>query len=129
MQKARVSDVELRFGDHGPGYIVRGPRTDVGFVVLPPGQDFPNHYHETIEESFYVVSGTVVLWLNGRERHELEAGDFVRCDPFEMHYFVNEGTEPWQALFVKAPYAPKDGVTVPWKPGEPAPAVGAPTNG
>jgi len=56
MHKARVTDVELRFGDHGPGYIVRGPRTDVGYVVLPPGQDFPNHYHETIEEGFYTAA-------------------------------------------------------------------------
>lgn len=128
MLRARVADVELRFGEHGPGYIVRGPRTDVGTVVLPPGQDFPNHYHETIEESFYTIGGTVTLWLNGRERHELRPGDYIRCEPFEMHYFVNEGEEAWRALFVKAPYAPKDGVTVPWMPGDPPPPLGSPTS-
>ena len=123
MHRARIEDVELRFGEHGPGYIVRGPRTDVGYVVLPPGQDFPNHYHETIEESFFTVGGSVTLWLNGEQRYELRVGDYFRCDPFEMHYFVNEGSEPWKALFVKAPYAPRDGVVVEWKPGQPRPTI------
>lgn len=123
MFKGRVTDVELRFGDHGPGYLVRGPRTDVGCVVLPPGKDFPNHYHGSIEEGFYTISGTVTLWLNGRERMTLRPGDYLRCDPLEMHYFVNEGDEPWRALFVKSPYAPKDGVVVEWRPGDPAPEV------
>ena len=123
MYKARIDETALRFGDHGPGYVVRGPRTDVGYVVLPPGQDFPNHYHETIEESFYTIAGSVTLWIDGSERVDLKAGDFFRCDPFEMHYFVNEGDEPWRALFVKAPFAPKDGVVVNWRPGDPPPRV------
>lgn len=121
MIKANTSEVELRFGEHGPGYIVRGPRTDVGFVVLPPGQDFPNHFHKETEESFYTVEGNVTLWINGREKHELSPGDFCRCDPYEMHYFVNEGNEPWKAVFIKAPHNPKDGVVVEWRPGEPPP--------
>jgi quercetin dioxygenase-like cupin family protein len=121
--KENVQNVELRFGEHGPGYIVRGPRTDVGYVVLPPGQDFPNHYHRTTEESFYTIEGNVVLWINGRERFELGPGDFFRCDPFEMHYFVNEGSTPWKALFVKAPHDPKDGKVVEWRPGNPPPDI------
>ncbi len=123
MKRAHVSELELRFGDHGPGYIAKGPRTDVGYVVLPPGGDFPNHYHRHIEEGFYTIAGTVTLWVDGVERHELRAGDYARCDPYEMHYFVNEGSEPWQALFVKAPHVPGDGVVLAWRPGDPVPTI------
>jgi mannose-6-phosphate isomerase-like protein (cupin superfamily) len=123
MERANVTQIELRYGDHGPGYIAKGPRTDVGYVVLPPGKDFPNHYHERIEEGFYTIAGSVTLWVGCRERLELRAGDYVRCDPYEMHYFVNEGTEVWRALFVKAPHVPGDGIVVDWRPGEPVPEV------
>ncbi len=126
MERANVSEIELRFGDHGPGYIAKGPRTDVGYVVLPPGKDFPNHYHEQIEEGFYTIAGTVTLWIDGSTKFELRPGDYFRCDPFEMHYFVNEGTEAWQALFVKAPHIPGDGVVLAWQPGEPVPQVTRP---
>lgn len=121
MFRAKSSEVELRFGHHGPGYIVRGPRSDVGIVVLPAGQDFPNHYHKNVEESFMTLAGSVTLWIDGRERVELVEGDFVRCDPGEMHYFVNEGDEDWRALFMKTPHDPKDSIVVAWHPGEEPP--------
>ncbi len=128
MKRGHISELELRFGDHGPGYIAKGPRTDVGYVLLPPGKDFPNHYHEHIEEAFYTIAGSVTLWLNGTERFELRAGDYFRCDPFEMHYFVCEGDEAWQALFIKAPHVPGDGIVREWRPGEPVPAIERPSS-
>lgn len=126
MFKSSENNVELRFGNYGPGYISRGPKTDVGIVVLPPGQDFPNHYHKELEESFFTLEGEVSLYVNG-EKHHLQKGDFFRCDPLEMHYFVNESQTPWKAIFVKAPYDPKDGVTVDWKPGQPIPIIEMPS--
>jgi quercetin dioxygenase-like cupin family protein len=122
MYRSHINDVQLRFGTHGPGYIVRGPRTDFGIVILPPGQDFPNHYHRTIEESFLTLEGHVVVYVNG-ERYEFGPGDYFRCDPYDMHYFVNESDAPWRALFVKAPYNPEDGVVAEWKPGDPLPQI------
>ena len=122
MRHANLNEVQLRHDTFGPGYLARGPRTDFGVVVLPPGQDFPNHYHETIEECFLTLEGQVTLWTNGA-RVELAVGDYYRCDPYEMHYFVNEGSTPWRAVFVKAPYNPADGITIEWKPGQPVPDI------
>ncbi|WP_161880808.1 cupin domain-containing protein [Deinococcus alpinitundrae] len=123
MHKAKIDETPLRFDTYGPGYLARGPRTDFGVVVLPPGQDFPNHYHERTEETFYTLEGHVVMWTNGL-RIELGPGDYHRCDPMEMHYLVNEGEVPWRAVFIKAPHNPGDGVTVDWKPGQPVPDIG-----
>ena len=106
---------EYRFGDNGPKYLARGPRSEFGIVVIQPGQDFQAHKHANIEESFYTIEGQVHLYLDG-ERHVLTAGDYLRCDPGEVHYLVNKGDIPWKAVFVKAPYDPQDGIKVDWKP-------------
>ena len=43
-------------------------------------------------------------------------GDFLRCEPGEGHHVVNRGDTPWKAVFVKAPYDPKDSVPIAWSP-------------
>ncbi|QAB18762.1 cupin domain-containing protein [Leucobacter muris] len=121
MELTQTSKAEYRFGEYGPGYLLRGPRTDFGVVQLRPGDDASNHYHAQIEESFVVLEGTCTLWIDCERSYRLCAGDVVRCDPGEMHYFVNESDELFRALFVKAPYDPADGVQVPWVPGDPVP--------
>lgn len=68
-----------------------------------------------------MLEGTCTLWIDCERSYRLSAGDVVRCDPGEMHYFVNESDELFRALFVKAPYDPADGVQVPWVPGDPVP--------
>jgi hypothetical protein len=40
-----------------------------------------------------------------------------------MHYFVNEGTTDWQAVFIRVPYDPSDTIVVPWVPGEEPPPL------
>ncbi|WP_434726096.1 cupin domain-containing protein [Trueperella pyogenes] len=123
MKRKRFEDAEFRFGDHGPGYLIRGPRTDVGIVRLTPGTDAANHYHDHIEESFYVLNGKCTLWINCADRYELTAGDVVQCEPGEMHYFVNHSNEEFNAIFVKVPYDPTDGIQVPWHEGDPIPEI------
>jgi len=121
MQHSGFDQAEFRFGDHGPGYLIRGPRTDIGIVQLTPGTDASNHYHADIEETFYVIEGTATLWIDGIDRYELQVGDIYQAEPGEMHYFINHSDETFRALFVKAPYAPADGVQVPWNEGDPVP--------
>lgn len=115
MFKTREDDHSYRFGDHGPKYLQRGPRSDIGVVALQPGQFFPAHKHQRIEENFLVIAGEAHLYVNG-EVHILGVGDFLRCEPGEFHYVINRGTTPWKAVFVKAPYDPTDGVPVDWAP-------------
>lgn len=121
MKHSTFDAAEFRFGDYGPGYLLRGPRTDIGIVRLTPGTDATNHYHAHIEETFYVIKGTCTLWIECKDSYELHPGDVYQCEPGEMHYFVNKSDEDFEAIFVKAPYDPADGVQVPWTENEPIP--------
>ena len=51
----KENEREYRFGDSGPKYLMRGPRSNFAVVKFNPGQDFPAHYHEIMEENFYVL--------------------------------------------------------------------------
>jgi quercetin dioxygenase-like cupin family protein len=123
MLRVRASNLTFKHGTHGPGYLARGPHADVGVIQLGPGDDYRNHYHAHSENAFFTLEGEVTLWSDCRERFVLAPGDFHRCDPGEMHYFVNDGSAVWRALFIRAPYDPTDTIVVPWLPGEPPPAT------
>lgn len=123
MRYEKLDQTEFRFGEFGPGYVARGPRTDFGVVQLRPGDSAENHYHEHIEETFVGLEGEATLWVDGRSSCTVRAGELYQLEPGEQHYFVNEGSEVFRALFVKAPYDPEDGVKVPWVPGDPKPEL------
>jgi len=123
MQRRTLAEAPYRFGEFGPGYLMRGPKTDVGLVRLRPGDDASNHYHAQLEETFYVLEGTATCWIDCVEAFELGVGDVIRAEPGEMHYFVNNSDQVFKALFIKAPYDPDDGVQVPWTPGQPVPEI------
>jgi quercetin dioxygenase-like cupin family protein len=115
MFKTREDEHAYRFGDHGPKYLVRGPRIDVGVVTLQPGQHFSTHKHQHVEENFLTIAGEVHMYVDG-ELHVLGVGDFLRCEPGEGHHVVNRGDTPWKAVFIKSPYDPKDSVPIAWSP-------------
>lgn len=116
MFRTKESDHSYRFEDHGPKYLQRGPRTDFGVVTLQPGQHFPSHKHCVIEENFLTIAGEAHMYVDG-ELQVLSVGDFLRCEPGETHYLINNGAVAWKAVFVKAPYNPTDGTPVEWEPG------------
>jgi len=65
------------------------------------------HFHRTISESFFVLSGTVRLfdgerWIDGRP------GDFVFVPEGGIHAFRNESGEPASMLILFAPGAPRE---------------------
>ena len=116
-------EVEYRFdGVSGPKYLMRGPRSDFGMVVLIPGEDFQTHYHRQVEENFFTLEGEVDIYING-EKITLRPGDLCHVPPMHPHYLINNGDVPWKAIFVKAPYDPKDKVDVDWLPGQPLPEI------
>ena len=66
------------------------------------------HFHRTLAESFYVLSGTVRIydgtsWIDGKP------GDFVHVPPGGIHGFRNESSEPASILIHFAPGAPREG--------------------
>ncbi len=111
MQRASEKDSAYRDGDSGVKYLLRGPRIDWGVILLKPGQSLGGHYHEEVEETFYVDRGRGAFVVNG-ERYAAEEGDVFRLEPTDRHDIINDSGQPLKLVFIKCPYLPKDKVDV-----------------
>ena len=60
----------------------------INWARLPVGSSFRLHYHEDMEESFIIVSGTVEMRVDGKP-HQLNAGDMLVVSPGERHDMEN----------------------------------------
>ncbi len=107
MQLVKESEREYRFGDSGPKYLRKGPRLSAGVVVLLPGQDFKNHYHNIMEESFLVLEGKLDISIDGKV-YKCEPGDLITAEPGETHHLMNNSDSPMKAVFMLAPYQISD---------------------
>jgi quercetin dioxygenase-like cupin family protein len=65
------------------------------------------HFHRSISESFYVLSGTVRLF-NGEKWVDGAPGDFLFVPEGGIHGFTNESDEPASMLLMFAPGAPRE---------------------
>src|SRR3954451_7355529 len=59
-------------------------------LVLQPGQRSRIHRHETQEEVYLVLDGTLTLLVEGEEQ-TLEQGDVIRVAPVLRRQLVNRG--------------------------------------
>lgn len=94
-------------------YLVTGAGTDGGFGLYrwtiapgPGGADL--HFHRTISESFFVLSGTVTL-DDGQRSIEADPGDYLYVPPGGLHGFANHTDEPASMLILFSPGAPREG--------------------
>jgi len=129
MQRGRLDAVPPRNGDWGPAYVIQGPTSDIGLLTLRPGDAMTNHIHHFCDESFIVINGEVTLWIDCEASYHLTQGDVYRCQPDEMHYFVNEADEVLRMVFIKSPASPGDTINLPWIPGQPIPLIPPALNG
>jgi mannose-6-phosphate isomerase-like protein (cupin superfamily) len=60
------------------------------------------HYHTTFSESFYVLYGTMTLYVDGGWR-PCEPGDFAIAHERGVHGFRNDGDEPSSVLILFTP--------------------------
>ena len=111
MQRVNEDDLAYRGGDSGVKYLMRGPKIDWGVILLLPGQTLGGHYHQEVEETFYVAQGKGTFVINGKEIAAVE-GDVFRLEPEDRHDIRNEGDQPLRLIFIKCPYLPKDKVTL-----------------
>jgi quercetin dioxygenase-like cupin family protein len=111
MQRVTESEQEYRGGKSGVKYLFRGPKLDWGVILLLPGERLGEHFHNEVEETFYVLEGQIACYANG-VRHALAAGDAVRFEAPEHHDMANESERPARMVFIKHPYMPKDKVDV-----------------
>jgi mannose-6-phosphate isomerase-like protein (cupin superfamily) len=65
------------------------------------------HFHRTISESFFILSGTVRVF-NGERWIDATPGDFVHVPAGGVHGFRNESGEPASFLLLFAPGAPRE---------------------
>ena len=66
------------------------------------------HYHRTMSESFFVVSGRIELF-DGGQWIDAAPGDFVFVPEGGVHGFRNQSSEPVSMLILFAPGAPREG--------------------
>ena len=76
------------------------------FGTEPSGPD--PHFHRTLTESFYVLTGTVRIF-DGARWIDTVPGDFVHVPEGGIHAFRNESGEPASMLIHFAPGAPREG--------------------
>ncbi len=111
MNKINESEVEYRFGDSGPKYLRRGPHLGTGIVQFQPHQDFPCHYHNTMEESFLIIEGELDFYIDDK-KITCKVGDLITASPGESHYIINNTDKIAKAVFMLAPYTLNDKVVV-----------------
>ncbi len=65
------------------------------------------HFHKTISEYFFVLTGTVRLF-DGEEWIAARPGDFLHVPPGGIHAFRNTTDEPASMLLMFTPGAPRE---------------------
>ncbi|MCE5260337.1 MAG: cupin domain-containing protein [Chloroflexi bacterium] len=111
MQRVKESELMFRGGKSGVKYLMRGPRIDWGVILLLPGERLSGHYHNEVEETFYIVEGEGTIIVNGEE-HAVAAGDVLRMETRDRHELRNSGSTNLKLVFIKCPYLPEDKVDI-----------------
>lgn len=107
MKIINESEREYRFGDSGPKYLMKGPRMSMGVVRFNPGESFKAHFHDIMEESFFMLEGKIDFRIDDREI-TCKPGDLITAEPGEAHFLVNNYDEPAKAVFMLAPFQKAD---------------------
>ena len=105
------NEKEYRFGDSGPKYLMKGPRSNFALVQFQAGQDFKAHYHNIMEENFFILEGEVDIEVDG-VCHTLKAGQLIHIEPKEVHYVINRSNGHVKMVSTLAPYQEVDKVEV-----------------
>jgi mannose-6-phosphate isomerase-like protein (cupin superfamily) len=91
-----ATDASTR-GEFGLYRVDMGPRS--------PGPS--THFHRTISESFFILSGTMQLF-NGERWIRANEGDYLYVPAGGLHAFRNESDDPASMLMLFAPGAPRE---------------------
>jgi mannose-6-phosphate isomerase-like protein (cupin superfamily) len=93
-------------------YVIKGTDTNSEFGLYrvemrPQVPGASPHFHRTISESFYVLSGSVSLY-NGERWVNAGAGDFLYVPAGGIHAFRNDSEQPASMLILFVPGAPRE---------------------
>lgn len=80
-------------------------------ALVPPGHGAPAHTHQHEDESFYVLSGEILVQCEGEPApHRVTAGAFFFGARGRQHSFFNAAEEPARVLFFSTPSTGLDGM-------------------
>jgi mannose-6-phosphate isomerase-like protein (cupin superfamily) len=86
--------------DLGEGYGFRKVRGELGVtafgvnaIVLPPGYQTPQHFHERQEELYFVHRGTVEIFFGDGTSAVLREGGLARVDAATVRSLKNVGED------------------------------------
>jgi mannose-6-phosphate isomerase-like protein (cupin superfamily) len=71
-------------------------------AIVYPGQETTKHYHKTVEEIYYFLSGSGYVEIDG-EKRPVAAGDAVANPPGTVSSVMNTGLDPLIFLCCCAP--------------------------
>ena len=108
-----TSPPELPLPSGSASYLSTGASTHGLFGLYRWDMDGPPtgpdpHFHRSISESFFILTGTVRLY-DGQRWIDATPGDFLYVPQGGVHAFRNESGEPASMLILFAPGAPREG--------------------
>ncbi|MFC4115969.1 cupin domain-containing protein [Nonomuraea zeae] len=108
----RQPDLTMGEGGTQVHYLATGGSTNGAYGLyrweMGPRPSGPGpHFHRTMTESFYVLSGTIRLY-NGDKWADGRPGDFLFLPEGGVHSFRNESGEPASMLILFTPGAPRE---------------------
>lgn len=103
---------ELKVGMSEASYLATGESTGGKFGLYrwdmaPATPGATPHFHRTISESFFILSGTVGLY-NGESWTDATAGDYLYVPEGGIHGFRNASSGPASMLILFAPGADRE---------------------
>ncbi len=78
-------------------------RLSLAEAIVFPGEKTRKHYHISVEEIYYFLSGKGLMWQAGEEV-EVSAGDAVANPPGTPHFITNIGEKPLVFLCICSPH-------------------------
>ena len=113
--KFRPADIEPDLaitGSEAIRYLATGKSTNRQFglyrvEIIPHSFGAKPHFHRTMSESFFILSGTLRLF-NGERWIDATAGDFLYVPEGGVHGFQNESDELVSMLLLFVPGGPRE---------------------
>ncbi|MHA1266048.1 MAG: cupin domain-containing protein [Candidatus Helarchaeota archaeon] len=111
-----VDEKTIETGTHLSKWLL-GPwnsesHVEFGIAILQPNQRVPLHYHNQVEELFYVIKGQVTLSLSNGQSHLLSKGMAVHIPPTLAHALQNHANTLAKLVVIKYPSIPSDKIPI-----------------
>lgn len=75
------------------------PNFELRKFIIEPGGEIPPHMHEEIEHEQYVLKGSYLVVIDGKE-YRVKPGDSIYIPAGRIHSYRNDGPEPAEFLCI-----------------------------